>query len=689
MNKNLLVEIGLEEMPARFIPGASKQLTNKIEKWLKESQIAFKEVLTYSTPRRLTVIVNDVADKQQNRTEEVRGPSLKVAKDQDDNWSKAALGFARGQGISLEDTFIKKVKDIEYLYIKKVFIGQKVEDLLPIALEEIINSMTFPKNMRWGSKDIKFLRPIHWLVTMYGDKIIPIEVAGVKSKNNTFGHRFLGKEITINSINSYVEQLNKEYVIVDENERRKIILDQIKEIEIRNSWVVPIDEELLEEVVNLVEFPTVLFGNYKEEFLEIPDEVLITTMKEHQRYFSVEDKSGKLLPHFITVRNGDNNSLELVKKGNEKVLYARLADARFFYLEDQKLEISKSLKKLENVVFQENLGTIGDKSRRLRELSEKISESLRLDKTTLELINRTAEICKFDLVTNMVYEFPELQGVMGEKYARLLGEDLKVATGIYEHYLPRFSGDNLPEFIEGQIVSIADKIDNIVGSFSVGKIPTGSQDPLGLRRQASGIVQILFEKLPTINLNSLFQIAIEEYEVNGLLVRSKEDILADLNDFFDLRLKNLLQDKGIRYDIIDAVLETSKDNIKEVVNKAEILLEELNDSGFKDVIDSFTRILNIVSKAEKSDFNPNTFIESEEQNLYNHFVDIQKKLLDTEDSKLIFQELKTLKEPIDLYFDKVMVMVDDMNLRQQRLGLLLTIANYLKKYADFSKIVFA
>lgn len=686
---NLLVEIGLEEMPARFISGASKQLAENIEKWLNKSEIFHEDVLIYSTPRRLAVIINNVAEKQQDRKEEIKGPSLKVAKDQQGNWSKAAQGFARGQGISLDDIFIKSIKDIDYIYVEKEYIGQKVEDLLPNALEDIIKSMTFPKNMRWGSKEIKYLRPIHWIITMFGDKVIPIEVADIKSDKKTYGHRFLGKEIKLQTISTYVEQLKKEYVIVDVAQRRKIIIEQINEIEREKSWTIPIDEDLLDEVVNLVEYPTVLFGSYNEEFLEIPNEVLITSMREHQRYFPVEDKNGNLLPFFITVRNGNSNSIDIVKKGNEKVLYARLADARFFYLEDQKVEISVLQSKLENVVFQANLGTIADKYRRLISISKKISNQLNIDDNEYEFIKRTSEICKFDLMTNMVYEFPELQGVMGEKYAKLQGESHRVAKGIYEHYLPRFSGDDLPETLEGQIVSISDKIDNIVGSFSVRKIPTGSQDPLGLRRQAAGIVQILLDKLPTISLNQIFTIALTEYEKNGLLMKNKEEILIELNEFFDLRLKNLLQEKGIRYDIIDAVLGTNKDNINVIVEKADILKEELNIPDFKEVVDSFNRVLNIVTKAEKTDYDVKKFVEQEEVKLHEQFTAIQNKNINKKDMKLQLEELKLLKEAIDLYFDKVMVMTENIDLRKQRLGLLLSIAVYLKQYADFSKIVFA
>ncbi len=689
MNKNLLVEIGLEEMPARFISDATEQLANKIENWLKESCISYEEVRTYSTPRRLTVVLTNVASKQENRIEEVRGPSLKAAKDDKGNWSKAAQGFAKGQDVVLDDLYIKEIKGMEYTFAKKEFIGQEVKNLLPLVLTELITSMTFPKNMRWGDYELKFIRPLRWMLVLFGDEIIPVEVTGIKSGDKTYGHRFLGDEITISSIEEYEVLLKEQYVIVSPIKRKEMILSQINNLEKEKNWNVPIDEGLLKEVVNLVEFPTILVGGFKEEFLQIPREVLITTMREHQRYFPVEDLKGNLLPYFITIRNGDNRSLDIVSKGNEKVITARLADARFFYLEDQKIEISESLSKLENVVFQESLGTIGDKTRRIRDISGKLASLLNIDAIITDNILRTAEICKFDLVTNMVYEFPELQGFMGEKYSKLQGEKDAVSKGIYEHYLPRFSGDELPETLVGQVISIADKIDNIVGSFSIGKIPTGSQDPLGLRRQAAAIVQIMLDKLNTISLKQLFDLVLDTYEHKGLLSNNREELIIDLYDFFILRERNLLQEKGIRYDVIDAVLEVEKDDITKIVEKSSILSEELASPEFKSIVDSLTRVINIANKTKKTDSNPNKYIEQEEKDLYSHFFNMKLKTEGIDDQKEILEELKLLKEPIDAYFDKVMVMVDDEDLRQQRLGLLLSISKYIMQYADFSKIVFS
>lgn len=689
MSKNLLVEIGTEEMPARFINDAVTQLSVKLKKWLDESRVSYGDVKLYSTPRRLTVLINDVAEKQEDRVEELRGPAIKIAKDSEGNWTKAAIGFAKGQGLSVDDLYIKAIKDIDYVFLNKEYKGEEVEGLLPAVLTEIIQGMTFPKNMRWGAQEIRYVRPIRWILTLFGENLIPVEFVGIKSSFTTKGHRFLGQDIEITSINEYEAKLKEQYVIVDHEERERIILQQIAKLEQDHGWVIPIDKGLLAEVVNLVEYPTALFGSFKDEYLDLPREVLVTTMKEHQRYFAVEDKEGNLLPYFVTVRNGNNRSLDIVRKGNEKVLTARLADARFFYLEDQQLQISEALSKLEHIVFQEGLGTIGDKVRRIKEISKFLSEEFKFDPRTANEVNRTAEICKFDLVTNMVYEFPELQGLMGEKYARLHGESDAIAKGIFEHYLPRFSGDMLPESKVGQVVSIADKIDNIIGSFSLGKIPTGSQDPLGLRRQAAGIVQILLDKLPTLELGLLFELSLDAYESKGLLNRSRDEITLDLYDFFTLRIKNLLQEKGIRYDIIEAALETDKNKIKLIVDKAQTLNKEVEEAEFKATVDSFTRVMNIATKSNHSSTNPDAYIEEVEKELYAQYKQVVENIKKLEASEAILAELKSLKEPIDKYFDKVMIMVEDDDLRQQRLGLMLSISNLIRSYADFSKLVFA
>lgn len=486
MSKDLLFEIGLEEVPARFLRAAMDQLQDKLVKWLEASRIAHGEVTAYATPRRLAVMVQQVAVKQEDVSEEVKGPSRKIALDENGGWSKAALGFARSQGVDPETFTFKELGGVEYIYVTKNSVGVETKSILSEGLLGILTSMTFPKNMRWGAHEFKFVRPIKWLVALLGDEIVDLEITGVKAGNITRGHRFLGGEAVVGEASAYREVLRAQHVIVDVNERQEMIVSQIQALAQEQDWNIAIKDDLLEEVLFLVETPTVLYGTFDASFLNIPQDVLITSMREHQRYFPVLDKQGQLLPYFVTVRSGDSRSLDVIARGNEKVLRARLSDAKFFYEEDQKLQIKDALSKLESIVFHEELGTIGDKVRRIRRISDQLSAKLAVSADAADSVSRAADICKFDLVTQMVYEFPELQGVMGEDYARKAGEKEEVAKAVFEHYQPRFSGDAVPSTQAGSIVSIADKIDTIVGCFSIGIIPTGSQDPYALRRQAAG-----------------------------------------------------------------------------------------------------------------------------------------------------------------------------------------------------------
>lgn len=687
MSKDLLIEIGTEEMPARFISKVIKQMADHLRNWLDENKIRYSNLIQYSTPRRLTVIVLGIEENQEDRLEEIKGPSINIAKDESGDWSKAAEGFARGQEVPLESLYVKRAKNIDYVYAKKEYKGKDVRYLLNHVIKTIIESINCPRSMRWGDYDIPFIRPIRWLVVLLGIELIPIEIAGVKSSNVTQGHRFLGHSVSIPSANKYKELLKEQYVIVNPDERRKIIKQQIEEIERANQWQIPMDEELLAEVVQLVEYPTVLFGTFREEFLDLPKEVLATTMKNYQKFFPVNDSSGNLLPYFITVRNGDNRSLSLVRKGNERAINARLTDVRFFFIEDQKIEITEAISKLENIVFQKELGTIGDKVRRIKDISLKVANHLHLDECTISDITLTSEICKFDLVTNMVYQFPELKGIMGKHYAIIHGEKEEVSEGIYEHYLPRDMND-LPEHIIGQIVSVADKLDNIVGAFSLDNFPTSSHDPLGLRKQANGIIHILLRMHTDIELGFLYREVIHSYDKQGLLKKSSEEVLVDLHDFFTLRLKKLLQNQNIPSDVIDAVTESNRNNVKILVDKAKSIRKEIENPSFKNTVESFTRVMNIAVKAKEVEIDVDSFVEDIEGNLYELYMKVKEETEELLDTDLILDQLKKLKEPIDLYFDNVMIMVEDDYLRQQRLGLMLAIAKLIKDFADFSKLVF-
>lgn len=689
--KSLLIEIGTEEMPARFVMGAAKQLKEKVIGWLEYQRIPFQKGTLFATPRRFAVMVEGVGIQQNDIDEELKGPGKKIALDDQGNWTKAALGFARGKGVSPEDLYMKEMGGVDYVFARKHEKGHPTIELLPL-LKETISSMSFPKNMRWGSYDLKYVRPIRWMVALFGNEIIPFEITGVQASNVTRGHRFLGQDVSVTSPEEYAKKLAEQYVIVDPQERKEKIVQQIHALETEKGWTIPIDEGLLEEVVHLVEYPTVLFGNFEKEYLEIPQEVLITSMREHQRYFPVVDQDGGILPHFVTVRNGDAQGLDVVAKGNEKVLRARLSDARFFYEEDQKMEIDSALSRLETVVFHEELGTIGDKIRRFEKIGAEIAEEIQLSQQEKNQLNRAASICKFDLVSHMVYEFPELQGVMGERYAKLAGEDEGVSKAIFEHYLPRFAGDQLPMTKVGALLSIADKMDTIVGCFAIGIIPTGSQDPYALRRQATGVVQLLLDQKIELPLPSLFDLALGILEEKDLLKRNVTEIKKDLQDFFTLRLKNLLQENNVRYDVIDAVLTANSTKVMDVLNRAEALMQWVKQDECKGIVESYNRVNNLAQKAT-TDLVEEQYISHEaEEQLWKAFQSVQKEaddLLSQKEYMKALETLATMQPVIDHFFEQVMVMVEDQNVRTNRLAILASIAREIFTFADFSKIVFA
>lgn len=683
--KDLLLEIGLEEVPARFLLDASQQLADRIQSLFKEQNIGYGQVHVYSTPRRLAVHIEGVNEKQEDINEEVKGPAKKIAMDEAGNWTKAAQGFTRGQGKTVEDIYFKEVGGVEYVYVNKHIQGKNTVEILE-KIQDVITSLTFPKNMRWANFDLRYIRPIRWIVALYGKQLLNIQITNVKASNKSYGHRFLGDTITIENPKEYKSLLQAECVLVDYVERKTSILKQIHQLEKEKNWVVPVDEDLLEEVTNLVEYPTILFGSFEEEYLKLPNEVLITTMKEHQRYFPVQDQSGKLLNYFITVRNGDIQYIENVRKGNEKVIRARLQDAVFFYEEDQKLSIQDGLSKLERVVYHDEIGTYKEKLGRVKELSYYMLQQLHFSKEVETDTLRAAEICKFDLVTQMVDEFPELQGYMGEDYALFHGENSNVAKAIFEHYLPNSADGCLPETNPGAIVSIADKLDTISSFFAIGLIPSGSQDPYSLRRQATGVVQILLNKGWHINFTSLLKESIKS--TKPFSKRNEEDIFQDVLDFFKLRFKHLLTEKGIHFDIIDAVLEAPIADIKSLVTKAEILEDKKGSTTFKEEVESLSRVINIAKKAtDISEVNPKLFENESENELFEKYKEISRELLTVTDMEEYYQLLVGLKKSINGYFDKTMVMSDQEDVRQNRLSLMKLISNTIETFAHFSLLI--
>ena len=686
-NKDILLEIGLEELPARYVTDSMNQLADKVGNWLETMKINYRELKAFSTPRRLAVLVLDVSGTQEDVSEEAKGPARKIAQNDDGEWSKAAIGFSRGQGMSVDDIYYKEINGIEYAHVKKFIKGKQTIELLP-ELKDLITSIHFPKNMRWADNDLKYIRPIKWIMALFGQEVIPFSITNVTTADWSMGHRFLGGKWHLTSAKDYEEFMLEQKVIVDPVKRKNMIVEQLKNIEEAKDWVIPVDEDLLEEVNNLVEYPTALYGGFESEFLELPQEVLITSMKEHQRYFPVKSKDGKLLSQFVTVRNGGSDHLENVARGNEKVLRARLSDAAFFYREDQKNDIDSCLNKLTSIVYHEEIGTLAEKVKRVRRLTNILTEKLSFSSQDKVDADRAAEIGKFDLVTNMVNEFPELQGVMGERYARQKGESEAVAIAINEHYKPRNAEDDTPATEVGAVLSVADKMDTICSFFAIGMIPSGSQDPYALRRQATGIVQILLHQNWIIGLEELIQESLSLLNEDGKVKQKMEAVTVDLVTFFKLRLKYLLQEKDVRHDLIDAILGAEVGDIHSLFNRARVLEANKNKADFKENIEALSRVINIATKSEsQGEINTSLFENDYEQRLYERYVSLQEQLSEHVTEETYFELLVSLKNDINQYFDHTMIMADDAAIKQSRLHLMVQLSNLIKKFANVSEII--
>ena len=680
---SLLLEIGTEEIPAHAIPAILNQLKTLAEKYLSESRIAFGTVQTLGTPRRLALLIDDVASNQADVEEEKRGPSVKIAFDAEGKPSKAAIGFARGQKVQPEDLITRD--DYVYAVIREQ--GKSSAEIFKTLLPKIICDLNFPNNMRWGNLDFKFIRPLRWIVALFDSEIIPFEVANVQSGRTSRGHRFLSAgDFEISSAKDYVDACEKNFVIVDQLKRREMIVAQINEVAANKNGVAEITDDLLEEVLYLVEYPTALAGSFEEKYLQLPAEAVITPMRDHQRYFPVKTADGKLMPLFITIRNGGKEYLDIVQHGNERVLKARLEDAQFFFNEDRKKSLEAHRDKLKTVVFQEGLGSVYEKTERLVKLVEKISDMLNVSAEDKNFSIRAAKLSKADLVTGMVTEFTELQGIMGREYAKLDGEPAEVCAAIDEHYMPRFAGDNQPKTIAGKILSLADKIDNIVATFSRGLIPTGSQDPFALRRQALGIVNLLTGARWSISIREIVEVAMDLLPITDSVGREK--IQHEVADFMRLRVKNVLGN-STRYDIIDAVIG-DVDDVFATTLKATAVEQFLATPDSTKNIQSFVRVGNLAKKAESTNLNAELFTLDAEKVLFRAFEAIKvaaDELIGKKDFLGALDVLKKLSTPIDSFFDSVMVMDNDAAIRTNRLALLKSIDNLLAKIADFSKIV--
>ena len=683
MSKDLLLEIGTEEVPAHVMPGILSQLKENAAKAFKELRLDYTEIRTLGTPRRSALFVKGLAERQPNVSSENRGPSVQIAFDADGNPTKAAQGFARGQKVDAKDLVVKD----GYVYAMVHEEGKAAAELLQAVLPELICGLSFPNNMRWADLEFKFIRPLRWIVALYDKEIIPFEVAEVKSGRVSRGHRFLSEgDFAIADADSYEKACEEQFIIVDQNKRKTMIREQIEEVARANGGKAEITEDLLEEVLYLVEYPTALCGKFEDKYLKLPPEAVITPMRDHQRYFPVKDAAGRLLPLFITVRNGGKEYLETVQHGNERVLRARLDDAQFFFDEDRKKSLEQHMDKLKTVVFQVGLGSIYDKAGRLVKLADKISGVLQVSAEDKKDAMRAAKLAKADLVTGMVCEFTELQGIMGREYALLDGESPAVATAIDEHYMPRFAGDAQPQTTAGRIVSIADKIDNIVATFSRGLIPTGSQDPFALRRQALGMVNMMIEAKYQVSLSSLVAAEMDLLGIGDADARMK--MQADVADFIRLRLKNVLADAKIRYDVVDAVLQ-DVDDIYAVYLRARTLAKALEKDMTK-TIQAFVRAGNLAKKAKNSAVDAALFNTAEEKALYQAYTSAQSavdSLVKGQDYLGAIDALSDLAAPIDAFFDGVMVMDKDEKIRSNRLGLLKSVDELIHRAADFSKLV--
>ena len=661
MAKDYLFEIGTEEMPAHVVPRSVKQLADRTRKFLKENGLKFKDIKTFATPRRLTILVEDLAEKQDDIDEVKKGPAKKIAQDADGNWTKAAQGFARGQGMTTDDIYFEELKGTEYAYVHVQKEGKKATDIL-LGMSDIIKAMTFPTKMRWDSNDFEFVRPIHWLVSLFGSDVVPVKILDITAGRKTQGHRFLGDSVVLANADDYEDALKDQYVIANAEERKDMIVNQMNELVKENHWQVKPDRDLLEEVTYLVEYPTVFAGSFDEKYLNIPDEVLITSMKDNQRYFEVYDENGKLINHFIAVRNGNKDYLDNVISGNEKVLVARLDDAQFFYDEDRKYPLSHFVDRLKNVSFHDKIENV------------------------VKDFDRASELYKFDLVTQMVGEFAELQGVMGMHYARLAGEDEEVSVAIKEHYMPATAEGPLPETTVGSLLSIADKIDTIVTFFGAGMIPTSSNDPYALRRYAYGIVRILLNEKWSLPFNEVLPEIINM--LNGVTPAKlpKGDADQEIADFIRDRVKQYLQKNNFKYDIVDAVLASSQQDPSQILAAANVLQLHHDDEEFKPVVESLTRIDNILKKAKfkgNVEIDESLFDDNSEKELYAGVENLQK----VESLADLYQGFVQLQPVIDQYFDANMIMAKDEKVKNNRLAQLFAVSELADRLGDLSKLV--
>ena len=682
MAKDLLFEIGAEEIPAGFMPNILGQLKQLAETKLNDAHLPFESIATYGTPRRLALIVKGIADTSAEISERHKGPSASIAYDADGNATKAAIGFARGKGLDVADLVVED----GYIYAETKTAGVPAKDIVTDMLPQLITGLNFPKSMHWGNLDAKFVRPVRWLVALLDEEVIPVEFATVKSGNVTRGHRFLGAdEITIKNAASYVDTLKENFVMVDQDARRELISKQLHDMAASKNASIVWDDDLLEEINYLVEWPTALCGGFEESYLALPDAAIITPMKDHQRYFPLVGQDGKLLPIFLTVRNGSDHSIEVVQAGNERVLRARLDDAKFFFNEDRKKPLIDRQDGLTKIVFQEGLGNLADKTERLLKLGRVFGEECGLHEDTAVVLERATELAKTDLTTGMVTEFTELQGVMGKEYALLDGESPEVAEAIFEQYLPRFAGDVLPQTEAGKVLSIIDKVDNIVATFSRGLIPTGSQDPYALRRQTIGILNILLGSEWNISLRPIFKASMELLNVAA---DKQEELLNQVEEFFTLRWKNIFLDREVPHHVIDLLLSNNELSVADAEGLVNALLANRIDENVE-LVQAYTRMYNLVKDVEYTGVNSDLLKEDAEKALFEAASKASEASLaawESNDYAAVVAVPATLVPAINKFFEDVMVMDKDEAIKANRLQLVRLAYSVMAIIGDISAL---
>jgi glycyl-tRNA synthetase beta chain len=685
MSKELFLEIGTEEIPAGFLPKAMADMKNLITKELEQARIPFDDIKTMATPRRLLLVVTGLSAEQPDAEITAMGPARGIAFGPDGAPTKAAQGFARGQGVDVASLQIVKTEKGEYIAAVKKETGRPTAELLPAILPRLMGNIPFKKSMHWGDFDVRFARPIHWIVALFDGIVVPFSFGPIQSGDSSRGHRFMAdSSFPVRDFSHYLEECRTHFVIPDPQERKEIIRREVEQAAVAAGGRLLPDEGLLEEVTYLVEYPSVVRGTFPADFLEVPKEVLITSMRSHQRYFSIADSDGKLMPGFITVNNTLTENPEVVVKGNERVLRARLSDARFFFEEDKKVPLAERVKSLNSVVYQQKLGTSFEKMERFRSIARGLAEQLA--PTVTEQVCRAAWLCKADLVTGMVGEFPEVQGIMGREYALLQGEAPEVALAIAEHYLPTQAGGVLPSSPIGAIVSMADKLDSICGCFGVGLIPTGAADPYALRRAALGIIAIILNRGYRLSLTALIERSLSLLEPK--LTRPKEEVAADVREFFRGRFVNL-QSGDFPGDAVEAAVAVGYDDMVDAKARIAAVAQFKSHPDFQALAVGFKRAANIVKKGVDTPVDPALFTDPAEGELCQAFAGVRSSVEEKVKDQAYLDALTliaTLRGPIDTFFEKVMVMAEDEQVRTNRLALLTGIARLVGGIADFSRL---